>query len=215
MLRSRAAFLPVAFLVALVVMIPFADPSMTAPGEAAEGMVDSWLNSVLQSMQIKIKPLKVLPVVDANLQSTFSGSLFYGIYFATWPVAPRLPKELSYETVVRIQPGGGSVEPIRGIEELKNFLAQNLSNTQDENTARSVALASLRLAEALAKAGSSSFEQPNVSVVRQGNNIIATARAAVQEPNRGEVTIRVEFSGDGKISPGAIKIEDGTRRGPP
>jgi hypothetical protein len=108
-----------------------------------------------------------------------------------------------------------SVEPIRSKEALSDFLALMLGIVRDDVQARTAALASLRLAEAVARAGSSPFEQPNISIVRRGNNIVATAGAAVQQPSRGEVAITLEFGADGKLNPDAIKIDDRTRPGPP
>jgi hypothetical protein len=54
-----------------------------------------------------------------------------------------------------------------------------------------------------------------VSTVREGSDLIATARAAVQEPARGDVEIRLEFGSDGRIKPDGIKIDDRSRPGPP
>jgi hypothetical protein len=42
----------------------------------------------------------------------FPRGRFYDISFATWPVAPRLPKALSHEMLARVT-DGGSVEPIQ------------------------------------------------------------------------------------------------------
>jgi hypothetical protein len=110
---------------------------------------------------------------------------------------------------------GESVEPIHGEEALRTFLAQTLADIQDEDKARTAVLASLRLAEAMSKAGLYPFEKPEVSVARQGTTIVATAQAAVNEPSLGEVATRLEFSADGKLKPEAVKIDDRTRRGPP
>jgi hypothetical protein len=210
MFQSRAALL----LLILAVVVPSVVPGRLAHGDAGESMLYSWLDNVMQSVPTKIKPQKVIPIADADVLAVFPGDRFYGVYFATWPVAPKLPKELSFETVVRIRQGG-SIEPIGSADALRNFLAQNLGNIRDDGQARTAALASLRLAEAGAKAGPSPFEQPSVAVVRQGNNLVATASSAVQAPGRGEVAIHLEFGADGKINPDALKIDDRTRRGPP
>jgi hypothetical protein len=185
-----------------------------ALGDKSLEMLQSWLDNVMQSSPVKIKPQKVIPIEDAMLQQVFPDDRFYGVYFATWPVAPRLPKELAHETVVRVR-HGESVEPIRGEEALRTFLTQALADIRDEDKARAAVLASLRLAEAASKAGSYPFEKPEVSVVRQGTTIVATAQAAVNELSLGEVAIRVEFSADGKIKPDGVQIADRTRLGPP
>jgi hypothetical protein len=176
--------------------------------------LNSWLNNVLEGIPVKIRPQKVMHIEDENVQKTFPDDRFYSISFATWPVAPRLPKELAYETLVRVRPGG-LIEPIRGEAELKSFLAQSLSGIQDEKQAATAGLASLRLTSAVANAASSAFEKPDVSVVQQGSDIIATARAAASAPARGEVEIQLQFGADGKTSLESIKTDDRSRRGPP
>jgi hypothetical protein len=138
----------------------------------------------------------------------------YDISFATWPVAPRLPKQLSHEMIARV-PDHASIQTIRDEETLKTFLAHALANVRGEDEAKAAVLASLRLAEAVSQAGSYPFGKPDVSVVRQDGNIVATARAAAQEPARGQVEVRMEFGADGKTRPDTITIDDQTRRGPP
>ena len=69
-------------------------------------MVDAWLNNVLESAPVKVKPRKVAPIDDEQVRKVFPKGRFYDISFATWPVAPRLPKALSYEMLgsIRISP---------------------------------------------------------------------------------------------------------------
>jgi hypothetical protein len=192
-------------------------PGWSAPDDPPEdkgrAVLNAWLARALQSIAIKIEP-KVIPVEDENIQQVFPGDRFYGVYVPRWPVAIRPPKELSYETVVCIRQDE-SVEPIRDEEALRTFLAQRLLGVQDETRARAALLASLRLAEAGAKGGPYQFEEPEFSVVRQEKSILATARAAVHEPGRGEVEIRMEFGSDGRINSDAIKIGGRPRPGPP
>jgi len=180
-------------------------------------MLNSWLTDVLQSIPGQEKPQleKTVPIDDETLREVFPGDRFYGVYFRTRPrVFGVLPRELSPNTVVRVR-GAETVEPIPDEEALRTFLARALGDIRDEGRAKAAALAALRLAEGVASAGSSSFAEPQVSVVREGENIVATARAAVQAPGRGEVAIRIEFGADGKIKPDAIKIDDRSHPGPP
>jgi hypothetical protein len=188
-----------------------------AGGAAADKdrqMLDAWLDNVLESSPVKVRPQRVVPIDDENVRKMFPGGRFYDISFATWPVAQRLPKQLSHEMLARVV-DQSSVEPIRDEETLKTFLAQALTDIRDESAAAAAAQASLRLAQAVATAGSYAFDKPDVSVVRRGDNIVATARAAVQEPARGEVGISLEFAADGKVKPDGITIDDRSRRGPP
>jgi hypothetical protein len=191
-------------------------PGSVAGGAALEDkdrqMIDAWLNKMLEGAAVK--PRKVVPIEDENVRKVFPGGRFYDISFATWPVAPRLPKQLSHEMLARVL-DRDSVETIRDEETLRTFLAQALTDIRGEDAATAAALATLRLAQAVATAGSYAFDKPHVSVVRRGDDIIATARAAAQEPARGEVEIRLEFSADGKVKPDGIKIDDRSRRGPP
>jgi hypothetical protein len=175
-------------------------------------MVEAWLNKVLEGASMRVKPQKVARVDDTSVHDVFPGSDFYGVSFATWPIAPRLPKELSHDTLVRVR-ADASVEPIRDSNALKGFLAQTLTDVRDEKRAETAALAALRLAEEIAKAGA--FGTPQVSVTRQGGGLVATARAAASEPATGEVALRLEFGPDGAIRPDTIEIEDSSRRGPP
>jgi hypothetical protein len=175
--------------------------------------VDTWLDTVLQGAPVKVAPQKVDPIEDENVRKVFGDEL-YDISFATWPVAPRLPKQLSHEMIARV-PDNAAIQTIRDEETLKTFLAQALANVRGEDGAKAAVLASLRLAEAVSQAGSYPFGKPDVTVVRQDGNIVATARAAAQEPGRGKVEVRMEFGPDGKTQRDAITIDDQTRRGPP
>jgi hypothetical protein len=176
--------------------------------------IDTWLDTVLQGAPVKVAPQKVDSIEDENVRKVFAGDKLYDISFATWPVAPRLPKQLSHEMIARV-PDHASIETIGDEETLKTFLTQALANVRGEDEARAAVLASLRLAEAVSQAGSYPFGKPEVSVARQDGNIVATARAAAQEPGRGKVEVRMEFGPDGKTQRDAITIDDQTRRGPP
>jgi hypothetical protein len=204
-----------ALLLLLVAMVPIA-PATQVRGETTETALHSWLDNLFQSSQTVRRPQRVIPIDDRNLGAVFPRDRFYGIYFGRWPRPPsasELPKELSPETVVRIEEGKQPQSIREGT--LGNFLLQALENVRDDSQARTAVLASLRLAEAGSRAGESSFDQPNVSVMRQGSVIIANARAAAQAPSRGEVEIHLNFKSDGKVDPNSIRIEDRTRPGPP
>src|SRR5438477_9787870 len=74
-----------------------------ARSDTVEDMLNSWLDKVLASATISVKPQKIVRIEDENVQKVFPRDRFYGFYFATWPIAPRLPRELSSETLVRIR----------------------------------------------------------------------------------------------------------------
>jgi|SRR5690349_12520156 len=188
-------------------------PAHGAPENKSREVLDSWLANVKRSMSIKVEP-KIIPIEDGSIQKVFPEEHFYGVYFPRWPVAVRLPAELSYETIICVR-HNGSVEPIRNWDALKTFFEQFLADIKSEPQARAAILASLRLAEAGAEGGPYQLEKPDISVVQKEENIVATARAAVQEPSRGKITIRIEFSADGRVVPGAIEIGGRPRPGPP
>jgi hypothetical protein len=178
---------------------------------------NSWLNNVLGTVPSQIRPQKIIPIEDEALQKILPGDRFYGVYYATWPRPPyptQLPKELSSTTVVSVR-HGEPIQPIRDEEALTAFLPPALPPVKDEAQANDALLASLRLAEAVSKAGSAPFEKPQVSIVREGDGIVATGQATAQAPARGEVAVRLEFGADGRIKPEGIKIEDRSRPGPP
>src|SRR4051812_21348264 len=120
------------------------------------GAVNSWLDSVLQASPVKLAPQKVHAIEDENVRKVFAGDELYDISFATWPVAPRLPKPLSHEMIARVQ-AHAPIEAIRDDEALKGFLAQSLADIHNEAEARAAVLAALRLAEAVSQAGSYPF----------------------------------------------------------
>jgi hypothetical protein len=211
---SRFVSLPILFAVAAFLGVSRGLAQDASEGETSSAILNSWLRTVMETIPTNIKPQKIVRIDDEDLQRVFSGDSFFGIYFATWPVAPRLPKELSYETVVRVRQGG-SVESLRNAEALRVFLAETLVGVDREDRAREAVRASLRLAEAGSKAGSLPFEKPDVSVVRQPPYIIATARAKANGSDLGYVMITMRFSDDGRVTTDAISIEDQTRRGPP
>jgi len=172
------------------------------------------LNKVLESAPVKVRPQKVAAVDDELVRKVFPRDRFFDIAFATWPVAPRLPKPLSYQMLARVA-DGESVEAISDAESLKSFLAKELIDIRDEGAASAAALASLRLAQAISTAGPSAFDKPEVSAIRQGTSIVATARASAQEPARGDVEIHLEFGSDGRVNADSIALDDRSRRGPP
>jgi hypothetical protein len=183
-------------------------------GDKSAQMLQSWLDKVMESAPVKVKPQKIVAIEDDAVQKLFPDDRFFGVYFATWPVAPRLPKELAHETLVRVRLGE-TIEPIRGEDGLRIFLAQALTDIRDDDKARAAASASLRLAEAISKASASPFGKAEVLVARQDASIVATARASASESVLGEVAIRIEFGADGKAKADAIQIDDRTRRAPP
>ena len=201
-----------ALVVAIALNAVSASPTQARPHYKNWQMLESWLNKVLEGASVRVKPQKVARIDDSTVQTVFPGSDFYSVFFATWPIAPRLPKELSHDTLVCIR-DDTSIEPIRDWDALRTFFARTLTDVRDEKQAAAAGIASLRLAEAVAKAGS--FETPDVTVTREVGNIIVTARAAASEPAGGEVAVRLEFSPDGKIKPEAIQIDDRSRRAPP
>ncbi|MGY4348698.1 hypothetical protein ACVWXM_005165 [Bradyrhizobium sp. GM7.3] len=182
--------------------------------ERSSQTINSWLATTLEQAPTKVRPQKVEPITYVHLQDVFPDDRFYAISFATWPRPPSLPKELSPQMVVRV-PGRDSVQPIRNVDDLTNFLGAALPEARGDERIRAVVLASLRLAEAVAKAGAYEFGNPDVSVARGDLRIEATASASVAEPARGAVTIRMQFAPDGAVLPDGIRIEDRTNPGPP
>src|SRR5436190_4877459 len=144
---TRLASLTLALGIALVTSASGGISGLAVSQDKDRHMVDAWLNNVLESAPVKVKPRKVAPIDDEKVRKVFPRGRFYDISFATWPVAPRLPKALSYEMLARVT-DGESVEPIRDAESLKTFLATELADIRDEGAAAAAALASLRLAQA-------------------------------------------------------------------
>jgi hypothetical protein len=173
----------------LVAMVPVV-PTKGAPGDPSETALHSWLDSLFQTARTVRRPQKIISIKDSNLEAVFPGDRFFGVYFGRQPRPPAasdLPKELSAETIVDIEEGK-QPQPIRE-GTLGDFLSRKLGKVRDEDQARAAVLASIRLAEAGSQAGDSSFDQPNVTVTRQGSDIVATATAAAQAPSRGEVSV--------------------------
>jgi hypothetical protein len=181
--------------------------------EQSRTVLNGWLEEVMRSASIKIIP-KVIPIQDQLLDTMFPENRFFGVYISRWPVAITPPKELSNETVVRVQ-DAGSVEPIRDEAALKSFLEQALTDVGDETRARSAIVASLELAEAGAKGGPYQFDSPEVSLIRQADSLVASARAQVQQPARGELAVSMLFGPQGKVEPGSVRVENRVRPGPP
>lgn len=184
-----------------------------APEEKSRAALDAWLAGVMEKSAIKIEP-KVTPVDDEIVRKVFPRDRFYVVHMPRWPVAVKPPPGLSYETLVRIRPDE-PVEPIRDEEALKAFFARSLAGVIDQEQARTAVLAAFRLTGACAKGGPFKFSQPEVSIVPQGDALLGTARAAVQEPDRGAFEVRVEFGPNGRIKPDAIQIMGRPRPGPP
>jgi hypothetical protein len=184
------------------------------PQDSTQQVVRSWLTGVLAGAPVKIEPQAVTAIEDPDVQRAFAGDDFFGITFATWPVAPRLPKELSHETLVRVR-RGESAEPIRDYEGLAAVLAAALTGVTSDDGARTAVLAALRLAEAIARAAPDGFQKPEASVIADSGTIVADAHAAAAEPARGALAVHLEFGPDGRVKSDGVRIEDRTRRGPP
>src|SRR4051812_27972758 len=102
----------VALLIALLLIPASIGPTYGQSQDRKRQMLESWLNKVLESSRVNVKPQKVARIDDQSVQTVFPGSNFYGVSFATWPIAPRLPKELSHDTLVRVR-DNDTIEPIR------------------------------------------------------------------------------------------------------
>jgi hypothetical protein len=212
--RTKLIPLGVALLGLSILMTPgtmaLSDPLDARSSQA----LDSWLTMTLERASTKVRPQKIEPIADVHLRDVFPDDRFYTISFATWPRAPSLPKELSFQMVGRVH-RESSVQPIRNADDLTNFLGSALPKVQGDEQIRAAMLASLRLAEAIAKAGGYEFGNPDVSVARKDLRIEATASASVAEPARGIVTLEMQFTPEGTVLPGGIRIEDRTNAGPP
>jgi hypothetical protein len=180
--------------------------------------LDAWLEDVVRrapadSAAHQIKP-NVIPIENESIRRIFPEDDFYAVYYPRWPRAILPPKELSNETILCVK-HATAVEPIRGEDGLRTFLARTLTGIGNDPRARDAVLASLWLAAFDANGGPYELDAPDVSVTHQGGNIIASARAAVKEPARGNIEIAMEFNPNGQVSPSAIKISSRARRGPP
>jgi hypothetical protein len=185
------------------------------PGRMARGntTLDSWLTSILEKAPTKVRPQKIEPITSEELKKVFPDDEFYAISFATWPRPPSLPQELSTQMIARVRQG--TVAPLRNMDDLAKYLGGELPQARGDEQIRTVMLASLRLAEPVARAGAYEFAKPALSVTRANLNLEATASASVAEPARGDVTVSMEFTKEGNVLPGSIRIEDRTRAGPP
>jgi hypothetical protein len=212
--RARSISLAASLLGLAILMAPgtmaVCDPLDAKSSQA----LDSWLNIVLEQAPTKVRPQKIEPIADVALRDLFPDDRFYAISFATWPRAPSLPKELSFQMVGRVDQES-SVHPIRNADDLSDFLGAALPRVQGDEQIRATMLASLRLAEAIAKAGAYEFGKPEVSFARKELRIEATASASPAEPARGIVTLEMRFAADGTVLPSGIRIEDRTNAGPP
>jgi hypothetical protein len=184
-----------------------------ATDETLPSEVSSWLKEVMTKSQGHIKP-NIVEVEDESVLKVFPGGRFYGVYFPRWPRVIPPPAELLSENLLCIRQGR-NLELIRGDNGLKVFLARNLQGVENEDAACLAARASLVLASFNATGGPYPLQKPDVSAVRQGNTILSIARAAVQEPNRGNIEISIEFGPGGRADSGGIKLAGRPRRGPP
>jgi len=192
-------------------------PDTPAQGGTLEDKVQplfsSWLGDFKKNIKEPIEP-RIVPIEDESVQKVFPDYHFYGVYIPRMPRAPRTTGGISLENVVGVR-DGESVQPISSEAALRTFLGRTLASIGSESQARAAAIASLRLAAAVAERGPYQLEEPDVSVLRKEGNIVINAIGAVRAPARGEITIRMEFNAGGTITPDAIEIDGHPRPGPP
>ena len=175
--------------------------------------LDSWVGSRMESSSIHIVP-KVVPIAEQSVREVFPKYDFYGVYMPRWPRAITPPEGLSYETI-GVLCAGEFVGAIRGDEELKAFVAKNLTEVTSETGARRAAEAALILVSYCSSNGPFQLKEPVLSAVRESKGILVTAQAEVHEPARGDIKVTLEFDATGRTSPGAITIASAARAQPP
>jgi hypothetical protein len=194
-----------------------AGPAATDPGDSLQKksrvMLDGWLGGKLKSSPIHIEP-KIVPIDVPIVRQVFPKDDFYGVYMPRWPRAITPPAGLSFETIVVLR-NRESVEAILGNDGLRSFLGKTLVGVTDESTARTVVEASLVLVAFCSPNGPYNLQAPLISVIPKGKGIIATAQAEVQEVDRGNIKISIEFDPAGGTTSDAVTIASSIRPGPP
>jgi hypothetical protein len=101
-----------------------------------------------------------------------------------------------------------TLEAVVDLDALRSFLARNLPVVSTEERARDAVMAALRLAQECKQDGHYRFEvqDGSVSVVREGERLVASGKCRVTAGGRGEVSVTLRFDRDGRLKAEDIEL---------
>ncbi|MFQ5734414.1 MAG: hypothetical protein ACE5KM_20945 [Planctomycetaceae bacterium] len=152
----------------------------------------------------------VIPVETEELADLFPKTSFFVLRFRKYPVAIAPPKPLASNNIFAVT--GKKVTHLADAKALGRHFQKNLKKIEKQSTAKSAAVAFLRLSHEFHQDGYFKFQKPTVKVTSGKGGPIARGEAKVvmQRGNRGSVTVSLSFlqgklenvTPGGKVFPG-------------
>ena len=163
----------------------------SARGQDSEAQVKEYLED------IGAYGYTVTAITADYLDDTFPDTDFFAVIFRRYPLLIPPPKGLSASNVFLVQ--DGTVFPLVGPADLRNFFLGNLAPVQGEAGAKDAGLAWLRLSEVFSQDGFFTFAAPQVRVTPSDEEIRVAGSVTVTAGGRGSIHVAMEFDSDGEL----------------
>src|SRR5260221_3877269 len=182
----------------VVAPVAICEQVATAPESAStrsRAFLDAWLHHIPGA-----ETGKITPVDDEAMRRILPDDGFFTVRFTRYPRAQLAPPPLKLENLIAVK-RDGTVEQIENLLALQRMLTLELPAIRDESEARAAVLACVRLAEEFFQDGQYVFRFPEdaVSVVRKGDQLIASGKSVVTSGGTGTITATLTVDASGKI----------------
>jgi hypothetical protein len=156
---------------------------------------------------------RIQQIEDEAVTRLFPKHRFFAVIYPRYPVARRVPAELKASNVLAVGQGG-KIRLLNEADALQDFFKSDVAAVQDDERAKTVAHAWLRLSQEFVQDGFYQFEILDDSIrVQPGKDGRAVrARAVVMRGGNGDIRVALTFDADGHIAQVSEKAD--VRPGP-
>jgi hypothetical protein len=150
--------------------------------------------------KLKAEGGQVVWLHSPALAQAFPKDVFFAVRFRQFPVARRLPEGMAASNVF-VVPENGEARRLPNDKELRTFFEKNLGAVKEEKAAKDAVGAWLTLAPEFVQDGFYKFEvTKETEVEKSDGGLSANGRAMVMQGGNGQVSVKLVFNGEGKLS---------------
>jgi hypothetical protein len=163
----------------------------SARGQDSEAQVEEYLED------IGAYGYTITAITADDIDDTFPDTDFFAVIFRQYPQPVPPPKGLSTSNVFLVR--DGTVFPLVGPADLRNYFLGNLAPVRGKAGAEDAGRAWLRLSEVFSQDGFFTFGAPQVKVTTSDEEIQVTGKVTVTAGGRGSIHVAMEFDSDGVL----------------
>jgi hypothetical protein len=177
----------------LVALVGVLGPALqsSARGQDSEAQVKEYLQD------IGAFGYTITAITADYIDDTFPDTDFFAVIFRQYPQPAPPPEGLSASNVFLVQ--RGTVFPLVGPADLRNFFLGNLAPVRGKAGAKDAGLAWLRLSEEFSQDGFFTFGDPEANVTSSKREIRVTGHVQVTAGGRGSISLVMSFTSGGVL----------------